>query len=60
MPIGAQVEQQRETSDLVLGFDAQNKFSEELGEKGEVRIASMRQRRDMYHSVTHAVEEEVQ
>lgn len=35
-------------------------FAEDLCEKGEVPIDFMQQRRDLYYTVTHSVQEEVQ
>lgn len=59
MQLGAQVEQQRDVADRVMASDAHDKFAVELGEKGEVPLDAMRRRRDLYYTVTHAVQEEV-
>lgn len=58
MQIGAQVEQQRDSGDRGIG-SAHDAFAEELGEKGEVPLDAMRRRRDLYYTVTHAVQEDV-
>lgn len=60
MQIGAQVEQQREAGEQFPGSSAHDAFAEELGEKGEVPLDAMRRRRDLYYTVTHAVQEDVQ
>lgn len=59
MQIGAQVEQQRDADERVIGADAHDAFAEELGETGDVPLDAMRRRRDLYYTVTHAVQEEV-
>lgn len=59
MRIGAQVERQREAPEKGDGIGHQA-FGEEMTDGGEVPIEAMRQRRDMYYTITHAVQEEVQ
>lgn len=55
MRIGAQVEKTREQGDQL----ASNAFTAELTERDAVPIDAMRRRRDLYYTVTHAVQEEV-
>lgn len=59
MQIGAQVEQQRDSADRAVEPDTHNAFAEELGGKGDVPLEEMRRRRDLYYTVTHAVQEDV-
>lgn len=59
MQIGAQVEQQRDSIDRAIEPDTHNAFAEELGGKGDVPLEEMRRRRDLYYTVTHAVQEDI-
>ena len=60
MRLGAQVEREREVVDA--GGPApppQNTFNEEMKDCSTVPIDEMRRRRDLYYTVTHAVQEKV-
>lgn len=59
MQIGAQVEKTRDDHEPAAGLSQANAFSEELNDEAEVPLEAMRRRRDMYYTVTHAVNEEV-
>lgn len=59
MRIGAQVEKAREQLSGPEADSAHNAFAQELGEQDQVPIDAMRRRRDLYYTVTHAVQEEV-
>lgn len=49
--------QQRNSTDRAVEPDTQNAFGEELGEKGNVLLDKMRRRRNLYYTVTLAVQE---